>query len=381
MHSDTKRKIAILADFPIGLIDHSHPEVKGHYTVWLVALFDSFKDQDDFEIHWVTLSKNVQKVQCKKFCNQYFHIIPRARVTIGLYSFYWYDRYHVAQTLKKIQPDLVHAWGTEDCYGLCGKDFKGRKLFSTQGLLRACCQLGSMSTYFQHQSLYEPRTFRAYRWITTESPWGAEWIKRDAPSANPIIWRYTVERRFWDRERSLTPYPSCLFGGTDSLIKNVDTLIRAFSRPELSHIQLNLAGVNPKRRKNLPANIHPLGYIDDRDEMAKLISETWCLVLPSFADADPNIVREARIMSVPVICSTQCGAKQYVEEGKSGYIHEPLDEDKIVSSVLAVTKSAETSLQMGNYGADRIREQLSEETMYRNLREIYLKILEEPLKK
>ncbi len=378
MPSDQKRRIAILADFPIGLINPSHPEVKGHYAVWLVALFYAFKNQDEFEIHWVTLSKNAQKEQCAKHCNQYFHIIPRARLTIGLYSFYYYDRYHVAKTLKKIQPDLVHAWGTEDCYGLCGKDFKGKKLFSVQGLLNAFCQRAEMSVFHRRQRFYESVILRSYQWITTESPLAATWCQETAPNSKPILFEYATGKEFNNILRCPAEKPTCLYGGTDSHRKNVDTLIRAFSRSELSHIQLKLAGVSSEKRSNLPPNIIPLGYIDDREQMASLMAESWCLVHPSLGDTGPTIVKEARVMRLPVVLSTQCGAKQYIEEGKSGYIHEPLDTEKIVRSVLAVTESAETSLQMGRYGSEDVRKQLSEDTMYRNLRDIYLKILEEP---
>lgn len=370
----TKPKIAILANFPAWLYTDKLPRFSGHYAVWLVALHEAFGEQGEFEVHWVTLSKGTTAPLHFVSLNQHVHVLPRISRTVGQFTFYRHDRRQVAAALREIGPDLVHSWGTEDCYGLCAKDFKGRKLHSVQGALRAYMQRAKFPRFMHIQSWYEPRVWKSFRHMTTESPWAADRVREICPAIHPVIWEYAVEQRFFECTRAISEQPVCLYSGADSHVKNVDTLIAAFSTPELSHVTLKLAGVDPAGRPGLPDNIKALGRVG-RDEMVKLLSEAWALVHMSLADTGPTIAKEARVVGLPVIISDQCGSTQHVEDGKSGYILEPHNLQGLVNAVLAATKNAETSLTMGAHGQEECRRALSANTMVNGLINIYRTVL------
>lgn len=373
----SKPTVAILADFPVFEVDPMQPRPRGHYAIWLSALFDSLKTQDEYNIHWVTLCKHLPDARHIIAGGQHFHLLPRARKKLGLYSLYVYDRFHVAQALKQIHPDLVHAWGTEDCYALCGKDFAGRKLLSIQGLLRTYMQRARMSTFERHHSLYEIPAIKAYRHITTESPWAAEQALALAPGRVVHHLEYAVEERFFDMQRHPSETPTVLFGGTNTPVKNIPTLVRAFSDPRLAHVTLRLAGPEPNDfPQGLPNNITALGRIS-RDDMVREMASVWCLVHPSLADTGPTVAKEARVIGLPVILSTACGSKQHIVEGKSGYIIDPLDTEQLIRAVLSVTASRETSIGMGRFGQEQCRRALCSETMRERLLEIYRERLAE----
>lgn len=373
-----KPKIAILSNFPAWLYTDALPAFKGHYGVWLVALHEAFAHQDEFEIHWVVLNKGIDAPLRFTSRNQYVHVLPRHSKTKGLLTFYFHDRRTVARELSMIAPDLVHTWGTEDCYGLCGKDFKGNKLHSVQGALRTYVRRAEFPRYTRWHALYEYSVWRAFRHITTESPWAAQQVREICPDTQPYIWEYAVEERFFNARRNIAPAPVCLYSGANSPIKNVKTIIEAFSRPELSHVALKLAGVPsepyPEIPPNLPPNVTLLGRVG-REEMANLLAEAWALVHMSLADTGPTIVKEARVVGLPVILSTECGSCQHVEEGKSGFILHPHDVDGLVRAVLAVTKDAQTARAMGEYGREECRRALSGETMVDGLLAIYRELL------
>ncbi len=369
-----KPKIAILSNFPAWLYTDKLPVFSGHYAVWLVALHEAFANQDEFEIHWVVLSKDTVAPLRFTSHNQHIHVLPRYKRTVGLATFYRHDRLAVARELAMISPDLVHAWGMEDCYGLCGKDFKGIKLFSVQGALKAYMQRAHFPAFLRIQALYEPSVWKAFRHITAESPWAADRVREVCPGTTPRIWEYAVEERFFQAERKMAPAPTCLYAGADSPVKNVKTLVDAFSRPELSHVTLKLAGVPQDAYPGHPANVMPLGRVG-RDEMAGLMAEAWALVHMSLADTGPTIVKEARVAGLPVIISDECGSCQHVVEGKSGFILNPHDVDGLVRAVLAVTKDAQTAQAMGEYGRDECRRALSGETMVNSLLAIYRELL------
>ena len=370
-----KPTVAIACNFPVWEIDSALPHPgPHHYAVWLSALAHSLSDQSEYNIHWVVLSRLVSKRKVVENLGQVFHILPRCRKTIGLYTHYLYDRWRISRELSRIQPDIVHFWGTEDCYALCGKGYSGRKILSIQGLLNAYIQRGKMSSFEVKHSAFEYPAVRSFDYLTTESPWAAERIREFASPRCIYQFEYAVEEQFFKKERSLTPHPTCLYAGTDAPIKNVDTLVRAFASPELAHIQLILAGVSPQSRASLPANITALGRVD-RNTIAELLSTSWVLAHPSKADTGPTIVKEARVVGLPVVISTECGCKQYITHGKNGYIIEPNDTQSLIRAVLDLTSSKERNLSAGEYEQKECRQALSCETMRNRLLQIYSSLL------
>lgn len=365
------KKIAILCNFPIWIANPEFPASSSHYATWLTTLYDSFEHQNLYEIHWVILEKAIKKPQRFISKKQHFHIIPRISRTVSLYTFFIYERLAIRRELNQIKPHIVHTWGTEDCYGLCGKDAKNVVwLHTVQGLLKTYMARGPMARYHRHLSTYEPGVLRKAKWITTESPWAAEQVRVIAPKATPMLWDYAVESQFYQAHRSLSPTPMCLYCGTDVAIKNIDTLIKVFSRPELSNVQLILAGPAPDKWKNLPPNIKALGRLN-RQELSRYMSQAWCLVHLSKADTGPTVVKEARVMGLPVILTDACGSKQYVEHNKSGFIVSPCDIKSVVKSVLHIIESKEKSLSMGKHGQNFCRDVLTPEHMVNGLLNIY----------
>ena len=80
-------------------------------------------------------------------------------------------------------------------------------------------------------------------------------------------------------------------------------------------------------------------------------------------------------MGVPVIVTTECGAKQYVINGKSGYIIPCHNEIELTQSVLNIVVSKETSLDMGSYDKHRCLNELSATTMENRIFELYKELL------
>lgn len=373
MSLSSRSRIAIIANFQPWEADPRFPKPIGHYAVWLSALFHAFEQQDEYEIHWVTLNKAVTSARIIESKGQFVHVLPRGSRTIGQFTRYARERWAVARALRQVGPDLVHAWGTEDCYALCGGDFKGKRLLSLQGSLTGCVERGQMPPFFIRQSRFEKKALRHYQDITAESPWAEERVRELAPEAELHHLEYAVEQRFFDKERELSDTPSVLYAGSDTPIKNIETLVQAFRDERLAKVTLNLAGVSAENHPDLPPNIRCLGRIS-RDEVVHQMQKAWGLVHASLADTGPTVVKEARVMGLPVALSTECGSKQHVEESKSGFIIPPRDTEGFIRAVLAMTQDRKTSLSMGAWGQEDCRRALSAETMCSSLLDLYHKL-------
>lgn len=369
-----KPVIAILANYPVWLHCDKIPVRSGHYGVWHVAMHEAFAHNDEFEIHRITLDKSVKKQIDFEHNGEFFHVLPSTRAKVGLFTGYIWNRLTVSRFLKKLKPDLVHAWGTEGCYGLCAMDFKGKTLFSLQGHLTACVKRAKLAWFERIQSLYEKPIFKALPFITTESEWARERILEMVPRATVVLWEYATEERFFSVERHLEEAPCCLLAGTNSPVKNVSLAIKAFSSPELKSIKLYLAGISPDAYPNLPENIIPLGRLNRQDLLEKL-SKVWCVVHPSLADSCPNIIKEARVVGVPAVVTHDCGAKQYIINSKSGFIIDSHSESQLINAILSMTKDKQTAQDMGNYDRERCRKALSRQTMVDDISKIYRDIL------
>ena len=370
-----RKRIAILAKYPIWLIDETLPGKSNHYAVWLSALHKSFETWQDTDIHWITMSKGIRTLRTYSTKNQHFHVLPCGSRALAQSLFYYPDRWRIGRYLKKLSPDLVHAWGTEECYGLCAMDYPGRKLLSVQGLLTACAERAPIVPFEVRQSRFEKKIFNNVCHITTESQWARERVLELAPQANIQLFEYAVENEFFTTERRVSETPCCLMLSSNTPVKNIPLAIKAFSSPELKHIKLYMAGVRPGSYPNLPDNIITLGYVN-RQQVTKLLSETWCFVHPSLADTGPTALKEARTMGVAAVVSSDCGAKDYVSMGKSGYIIDPGNVQQLIDAVLKITKDRDTAISMGMYDRERCRSILSEEAMSTKLRRIYSNLLD-----
>ena len=372
-----KKNIAIVADLPLHDAQPTPPSLPDawHYCVWLSALRRLLDSQRVYHIHWIVPSKGITKRLTVETDYQTFHLLPKARLTIGLYTGYLYDTYHIMREIKRISPDLVHCWGTENSHSIAASHYKGKKLLSIQGLLKAYAARANLARFERMQALYEPFTLRRFQYITTESPWASDRVRDIILNASLLHLEYAVEERFFSIQRQISSAPTCLYAGTNVPVKNLPTLIKVFSDPSLSHIQLRLAGVMLEEFPDLPANICPLGRLN-REAMAHELSQAWALVHPSLADTGPTIAKEARVMGLPVMLTSACGSQQHVGNGKSGFIVEPNDISAMKEAVLRMTESAEKALSMGRHGQEECRKKLSAPTMLENLLGIYQEILD-----
>lgn len=370
-----KPTIVLLGDFPYWVLDPAIPRPKGHYAVWLVALHEALRSITIYNFHWVCFCKGVRKPFDARHGNQVFHVLPSGSLAFAERTGYLWDKIRVKKLLRKLSPRLLHAWGTESRYAACAAHLPYRKMLSMQGILTAYHERCPLPPYLYRQSRRERTWLPQFDLITSESEWGCERCREISPNSRIERWEYAAEERFFHKTRSLSAHATCLMAGTDTPIKNLSAALRAFATPGLANVTLLIAGVSPDSQRKFPPNVRALGRVG-REQMAELLSSAWALIHPSLADTSPNIVKEARVMGLPVITTTECGGAQYIEHGKSGFIISPRDTDSLAQAVTAVTQNRETASTMGAHGQEECRRLLSREIMIERLMSLYHELLQ-----
>ena len=68
--------LAIAADLPLGRLLTSFRNKDRRAIPWILSLFHALESQEDFDIHWITLSKAVSAPETIRMRNQTIHILP-----------------------------------------------------------------------------------------------------------------------------------------------------------------------------------------------------------------------------------------------------------------------------------------------------------------
>lgn len=368
-------RVVLAADFPVHCLPGFEQTGSGHHATWLPPLAKEFSDIQHFDFHWITCTKLVSEYREISFLGQTFHLVPRKKLSIEIFTRFTRERRLIGDLVSKLKPEFFHGWGTEQGYGLAANDFSEISLISLQGILTSYCQASRMPLLNRIQARTERSVLAKARHLTVESPWGAEQLKPLAPEAFIDLLEDGADPACFEIERNPTAKPSAVFLGSISHLKGVDTLLAAFSDPRLSGIELQIYGAGDPaftQRKHTP-NIKFLGH-RPRGEILAALSQAWCLVHPTRADTSPNAVKEARVIGLPVVTTPSGGQTQYVNDGNSGTIFPAGDTQSLIQSILTVTADRDTSLQMGAYGQEECRTLLTPSRTAQQLVGIYRKM-------
>lgn len=368
-------KIAILANVPVWTLPSlGHLRHTRHYATWLESLIPEFEDHEGFEIHWVTMCQETDEDIVHGAFGQTFHILSRKSMGKQMVSGYVGEIRRIRKVLRKIQPDVVHAWGSEDVYGLAGA-FSGNRnrLFTLQGCLSEYLRLLGGSFLFRLQTFYEKPMIRRYEHATAESPSAVDFLKAINPKLEIHLVDYGVNQEFHDAVWEPDESPQLLFVGSLSDRKGIRDLIAVASRAELSGIRFKIAGEGELRtelEKISPPNVEWLGKCS-RDKVIRHLTASWALVIPTYSDTGPTVIKEARAVGLPIVTTTGAGASSYVEEGKCGHVIKPGDQHALAAGILNLSSARNQATKTGKRSWVEQKKMLHPSTTARKFLEIY----------
>jgi glycosyltransferase involved in cell wall biosynthesis len=172
-----------------------------------------------------------------------------------------------------------------------------------------------------------------------------------------------VEPLRYDRPRTQAT-DRLLFVGRLSAVKGVPLLLAALARARVERpsLTLTLVGDGPERAHleaearalELGKAVAFLGY-RSQEEVAQLLAEASVLVLPSFAEGVPVVLMEAMATGLPVVATRIAGIPELVEDGVSGRLVPPGEEDALARAILEVVQDPAKAAEMGAAGRSRVR--------------------------
>lgn len=355
-------KVAILSSFPLHVIPEfgAAKPPGGHYATWFPQLAEAFTEYPGLDVHWVVLSSEVAAPRTILWHGQHFHILPTA-LKGRAKGLFLPDLKAIQACLDELQPQLVHGWGTEDVHALAAILSGFPHLVSIQGILSHYMLKNIMHPREYFQAMLEMVVLYKAHWISTESEWARQRVLRRNPWASVKVVEYGVDYRFLGLDWCPDPkVPVALFVGSLVPRKGIQDLIAAFSDPALAHVELWVAGdTRGSWAERLKASASPnVKWLGRRGvkEVGELMRRAWCLAIPTRADTGPTVVKEARMVGLPVI-TTRCGGQTtYIEEGKNGYYAAPGDIGALTKNLKVFFSDFDRCKAMGAYRHQEQRE-------------------------
>jgi len=359
------KKIAILAGFPHSALEgDSSGRGGGQACTWLPQLALNFREQDEFEIHWISLKRKSFKSKVTKKWGQYFHQVGAFPMSVDIATNCMSAKIVLKRAIKKIQPDLLHVWGSESIYPCVLPSSTLPSILSMQGVISYYQKIGGLdnSKRWKQMAASEPEYMKAATLVTSESQWGIDRVLEVAPGIETEMVEYGVHPSFYDLKWNPdTKNPYCIFVGSDGFRKGVPLLVEAMKTlGDTVDWKLKLAGVDKNCEDMLEAhqtNTEALGMLG-WDKLRKLLVGAQCLVLPTWADTSPNVVKEARVVGLPVVTTVHGGQSGYIHHNENGLIVEPLNAANLKENLELVMGDLKTARMLGNCHHERDREYL-----------------------
>lgn len=327
------KRICIFAEFPLSAISgESSGRGGGQAATWLPQLARTWESCREFDIHWAVFDRTAKAPESIKAWNQIFHRLPSPSISASLLLGRWPHRWSAKALLREIQPDLIHCWGTENLYGSALCEFNGTSILSMQGIITTYFKTGDLKGWrwklFRH---WEAPSIRKATVVTSESQWGMDQVNKIVPGKHLQKVEYGVSPSYYDISWQPDPaLPRILFVGGLSRLKGIDIILEMLRQHPSLPWKMVFAGGGylgyALRELNHPS-VEVLGMLKT-DQVQAEMAKAWALIIPSRADTSPNVVKEARVIGLPIVGSPHGGHAEYIENGKDGYVIDSEDPEQ-----------------------------------------------------
>jgi len=382
--------IAWISDFPVEWLPDLPPDLRGwprrHPATWQMALLTEFAKNPDIRLHVVLLRKQVGRELTFEHSGAVFHVLPAAPWA-RLGSLFWLDTLLIRRLLRKVRPDLVHAWGTEKGSGLIAHRLGYPYLMTIQGLFSWYKELVPLSRYDRFVERIERTTLRRATAVSAESNYTIRYIQERYPQLQLFQVEHVPNRVFFGVRRQPQDRPLHLVSvgtlgfrkGTDLLFRALEPLVAAvdfkltvITNPAAQFLEQARATVSEGlwRRMEFKHHLTPA-------EVAKELETPTLMLLPTRADTGPVAAKEAAVAGLPLVASAIGGVPDYVTPGSNGLTFPPGDLEAFGRAIRQAV--SHPLLGRGMVEARtlaRVREHLSPELMASSFLKAYRAVLD-----
>lgn len=324
-------KIAWLCPYPVERIpgiDNRLDDlsIKSHSSSWIFNLADELKCKSGIELHVITTSARI-KNPLEINSGIIFHVIPSGIPFIarGYPSVFPWDRItsfrgltkKILKIIDRIQPDILHAHGTEGVYGYAAVSSAVKSIISIQGIVHYL-RFYDPGLSSLLQSHIEKYTVKNGENFGCRTDWDRSFVKMSNLSAKIYSLPEALNRVFFQTEwcgqksnETLLVGTICERKGSEFIISNLPDMLSLY--PEL---KFNFVGSGKPNYleylKNLSIKygiFNSVNWVGEKQqsEIAHMLGNSRLYLHPSLIDNSPNSLLEAMAVGVPSLASAVGG--------------------------------------------------------------------------
>ena len=381
-------KVVWISFFPVEWLPDAPEEVrrlpKLHPASWQRVLLDQFVLDPTLKLHVIAIRKQFERDLTFERQGVTFHLI---KVPGGMRatSLFWLDTFVIRRVLKKIKPDVVHAWGTEQGAALVANRLGYPRVITIQGLISWYEKVVSFPWIVRITGIFERMSLPHSPVVTTEAKFTVNWLKERYAKMRVEQIEHAPDPVFHTVVRQ--PHVGTfrfLFVGSLDYRKGGDILLLALDLLKVEIMfKLVVVGKLHNEIAEQIQHVSPelLARIEFKQnlthvQVADELSRATMAICASRADVSPNAVKEAVVAGVPVIGTRVGGIPDYVHPGRNGVLCEPGDVEALAQAIR--TACVNPMFRIGEVDSEMLAEMrsyLSPERMAHRFRETYFSVV------
>lgn len=391
-----------------------------HAISWVDAMSSRLRFRNDTKLAIACPLDTCSEVKEIEIDNITYYIFPKGdceRID------YW------SEIIKKFQPDIVHAYGTESKHNYlllknhpeipilvslqgilteyqhhyyAGIDFTMMLRFTTLGDILSSSGFFNGRNSFIKQSVFEKKILKMANRVEGRSTWDRVSAKNINPQLKYYYCPRLIREPFYNEEWDINTIErySILVHQGNYPIKGLHFVFEAIAKMKKQYpkLKLYIAGndiLHPKRviRKLLPSGyaqylkyliktyelndiIEYTGFLS-AEQLAKKLTKIHALVIPSSIENAPNSLAEGEIVGTPTIATYVGGNMDMLEHKKDGFLYCYNEPNMLAEYLTQIFESDELAQSFSLHARKTARCRHNPETLEKTLISIYNTIITE----
>jgi glycosyltransferase involved in cell wall biosynthesis len=290
---------------------------------WIVG---HFPPPPGIDLHVACLWPGGDRPKRVEFRGVKFHLMPcprRGRALLGFAR----DAAYFRPAFDAVRPDVVHAWGTEDSFGLAARRLSPtRHVIGIQGLINAYLEKLPMHPRYQIIRLTERQTLAKARWVIGESAYSVDAARPYAPRAQFQVVEHPLRADFLAQAPSDGTRRTVLFLANISERKGIVPAVEAFAATPADWFLHVIGAGNAAEAAALDAAVARTGIANrfrydpqlPPNQIAGAMREASVYLLPTRIDTGPTSLKEALCMGLWPVCYDNSGPGEYLRAFRFG---------------------------------------------------------------
>lgn len=390
-------RVVWICDYPLAEIgiDYNRPE---RAAPWLSNTAVPLVKMCDIDLNIISVKKGLtHSTQTNKGGIRFHFIRTPFPLPLRLTWFYIDDFFKLKKCIESIQPDLIHAHGTEGENGFLAVLQNYPSIVSLQGIINhiytAKMSVQDLNLAWKLLMPLQRKTelfaIKHADCVIAKSQYSADFAKQFTTSAKVRIIPDPVGRHFLeftlnDKE---SPIPIISFIGPAIKRKGIFTFLNAIAKVQRHFPQLKMMIATTKlvdedvkrvidyaRNLGISDRISFIGQLNNI-EMPKFLQKVSVHVHTSYFDNFPNAVIEAMALAIPVVASKVGGISFIIDDGRTGFLCEAGNTNVFADKIIELLKDPHLRCEIGRNARQEVHKRFSPDKVCQQLYQTYKEVI------